>query len=55
MRHELPPQRKWPRGVHPPGNVSAVATPTMEKLATQGNNAVEQKEVGLRIGEGTRG
>ena len=54
MRHELPPQGKWPHGVHPPGNANAIATPTMEKLATQGNQAVEQKEVGLRITERMR-
>ena len=55
MRYELPPQRKWPPGVHPPGNASASATPTMEKLALQGNHAVEQKEVCLRVGARTRG
>ncbi|KAF9646402.1 hypothetical protein BDM02DRAFT_3156563 [Thelephora ganbajun] len=42
--------RKWPHGVHPPGNASAVTTPTMEKLAIQGDHAVEQKEVGSRPG-----
>lgn len=54
MRYELPPQKKWPHGVHPPGNTSAVATPTMEKLAVQGNHVVEQKEVSSRIGERMR-
>ena len=54
MRYDLPPQKKWPHGVHPPGNASAVATPTMEKLATQGNHPVEQNEVGLRANEKTR-
>ena len=49
MRYELPPQRKWPHGVHPPGDSSTVVTPTMEKLAMQGNHAVEQKEVGLGL------
>ena len=51
MRCELPPQRKWPHGVHPPGNASMVVTPTMEKLATQGNHPVEQKEVGFGANE----
>lgn len=46
MKYELPPQRKWPHDVHPPGNASAIVTPTMEKLAAQGNHAAEQKEVG---------
>lgn len=50
MRFELPPQKKWPHGVRPPGNSSAIATPTMEKLAVQGNQAVEQKEVGIGMG-----
>lgn len=45
MKYELPPPKKWPPGVHPPGNPSAIATPTMEKLAAQGNQPVEQKEV----------
>jgi len=54
MRCDLPPQRKWPHGVHPPGNASTVVTPTMEKLATQGNHPVEQKEVGLRANDETR-
>jgi len=53
VKYELPPQKKWPHGVHPPGNASAITTPTMEKLAMQGNHAVEQKEVGLRIGART--
>lgn len=47
MKYELPPQKKWPHGVHPPGNPSGIATPTMEKLAVQGNNPIEQKEVGF--------
>ena len=51
MRYELPPQGKWPHDVHPPGNANAIATPTMEKLATQGNQAVDQKEVGWRKNE----
>ena len=51
MRYELPPQGKWPHGVHPPGNANAIVTPTMEKLAAQGNQAVEQKEVGWRKNE----
>jgi hypothetical protein len=45
MRYELPSQKEWPCGVHPPGNSSAVTTPTMEKLTVQGNHPVEQKEV----------
>jgi hypothetical protein len=47
MRFELPPQKKWPRGMRPPGNPNAIATPTMEKLGVQGSQAVEQKEVGV--------
>lgn len=47
MKYELPPQKKWPLGVHPPGNSSASATPTMEKSAVQGSQPVEQKEAGL--------
>ena len=50
MRFELPPQKKWPHGVRPPGNSSAIATPTMEKLPVQGNQAVEQKEVSIGMG-----
>ena len=46
---ELPPQKKWPHGVHPPGNANVIATPTMEKLAVQGNPTAEQKEVGLEV------
>jgi len=44
MKYELPPQKKWPHGVHPPGNPSAITTPTMEKLAVQGTPPVEQNE-----------
>ena len=47
MRYELPTQKKWPHGVHPPGNANAITTPTMEKLAMPGNHTVEQKEVCL--------
>ena len=54
MKHELPPQGRWPHGVHPPGNPGAIVTPTMEKLAMQGSNTAEQKEVGSRAGERTR-
>ena len=50
MRFELPPQKNWPLGVRPPGNSNAIATPTMEKLTAQGNQAVEQKEVGVGMG-----
>ena len=49
MKHELPPQKRWPHGVHPPGSSSASATPTMEKLAVPGSHPVEQKEVRLLI------
>jgi len=45
MKHELPPQKKWPLGAHPPGNSSASATPTMEKSVVQGSQPVEQKEI----------
>lgn len=45
MKYELPAQRKWPHGVHPPGNASTITTPTMEKLAVQENHTAEQKEV----------
>lgn len=44
MKHELPPQKGWPHGVHLPGNSGESATPTMEKLAVQGSHSVEQKE-----------
>lgn len=47
MRYELPTQKKWPHGVHPPGNANAITTPTMEKLAVPGNHTAEQKEVCL--------
>ena len=47
MKHELPPQKKWPHGVNPPGNSSGSVTPTIEKLGAQGSNPVEQKEAGF--------
>ena len=49
MKHELPPQKKWPLGVHPPGTSSGSATPTMEKSGAQGGSPVEQKEAGFLI------
>ena len=46
MKHEMPTQKKWPHGVHPPGSSNdTVVTPTMEKFAVQGSQSVEQKEV----------
>ena len=55
MKYELPPQKKWPHGVHPPGNPSAITTPTMEKLAAQGTPPVEQNEVCFASPMGSNG